>query len=98
VGVAYFIRRHGDVCSVIRLLPDDREEVVQEGMTLIEAEILCAMRIDDLPRPITPTAGELPLEEPRPNDRGSSASNSDPLPRRGDAAGFFCEMRGRLIS
>jgi len=30
--------------------PDNREEVVQDGMTLIEAQILCAMRIADLPR------------------------------------------------
>jgi hypothetical protein len=63
--VAYFIRRHGDECSVIKLLADNREEVVQDGMTLIEAEILCAMKIDDLPRGAA-AAGELPLEEPRP--------------------------------
>jgi hypothetical protein len=59
------LRRSGDVCSVIKLFPDNREEVVQDGMTLIEAEILCAMKIDDLPRGAA-VAGELPLEEPGP--------------------------------
>src|SRR4051812_35219236 len=39
---AYFIRRRGDGCAVIRLHTDNREEVVQDDLTLIEAEILCA--------------------------------------------------------
>ena len=40
MGVAYFIHQHRDECSVIKLLPDNREEIVQDGMTLIEAEII----------------------------------------------------------
>jgi hypothetical protein len=59
--VAYFIRRSGNGCAVIELHPDDREEVVQGGLTLIEAEILCAMRIADLPKSAPPQIGdELP--------------------------------------
>jgi len=54
--VAYFIRRAADSCAVIKLHPDDREEIVQDGLTLIEAEILCAMKIADLPRPVAPPA------------------------------------------
>jgi hypothetical protein len=49
--VAYFIRRAGSGCSVIKLHADDREEVVQDGLSLIEAEILCAVKIADIPRP-----------------------------------------------
>jgi hypothetical protein len=54
--VAYFIRRAADGCSVIKLYPDDCEEVVQDGLSLIEAEILCALRIADIPRPAAPHA------------------------------------------
>jgi len=68
--VAYFIRGVGSreerSWAVIKLFPDDREEVVQDGMTLFEAEILCAMKIDGLPRGAAVSAPELPLEEPRP--------------------------------
>jgi hypothetical protein len=35
---------------VIKLYPDNREEVVQEGLSPIEAKILCAAKIEDLPR------------------------------------------------
>jgi hypothetical protein len=49
--IAYFIRRSGDDCAVIKLHPDNREEVIQDGLTLIEAEILCVMKIEDIPKP-----------------------------------------------
>jgi hypothetical protein len=48
--VAYFIRRSGDVCAVIKLHPDNREEVIQDGLSPIEAEILCVAKIEDIPR------------------------------------------------
>jgi hypothetical protein len=51
--LAYFIRRRGGHCVVIALLPDNREEVVQDGLTLIEAEIPVSCedrRPPDLPR------------------------------------------------
>jgi hypothetical protein len=38
--VAYFIRRSRDDCAVIKLYPDDREEIVQDSLSLLEAEIL----------------------------------------------------------
>ena len=50
MSVAYFIRRRGNVCAVIELHADNREEVVQDGLTPIEAEILCAAKMADLPR------------------------------------------------
>jgi hypothetical protein len=50
MSVAYFIRRSGDVCAVIKLHPNNREEVVQSGLSLIEAEILCVALIEDIPR------------------------------------------------
>jgi hypothetical protein len=72
--VAYFIRRAGEpvesCCSVIKLYSDDREEVVQDSLTLIEAEILCAAKIADIPRPAAaPSAGPEPrIEKRRPAD------------------------------
>jgi delta 1-pyrroline-5-carboxylate dehydrogenase len=51
---AYFIRRSSDGCSVIKLHSDNEEEVVQSGLTLLEAEILCAAKIADLPKPAAP--------------------------------------------
>jgi hypothetical protein len=41
--VAYFVRRSDEGCAVIKLYPNNREEIVQSGLTLIEAEILCAI-------------------------------------------------------
>jgi hypothetical protein len=49
--VAYFIRRSDDNCAVIKLYPDNREEIVQGDLTLIEAEILCESKIADIPKP-----------------------------------------------
>ena len=48
--VAYFIRRKGNACAVISLLADNRQEVVQDGLSPIEAEILCAAKMADIPR------------------------------------------------
>ena len=45
--MAYFIRRRGDSCAVIGLYPDNREEIVQDKLTVIEAEILCAAKMAD---------------------------------------------------
>jgi hypothetical protein len=39
-GVAYFIRRCSDECSIVKLHPDDREEILEHGLTLVEAETL----------------------------------------------------------
>jgi hypothetical protein len=48
---AYVIRRLDQCCFVVKLRDDNREEVVQDGMVVNEAEILCAMKIDDFSRP-----------------------------------------------
>ena len=37
--VAYFVRGGGVSWSVIKLYPDNREEIVAEKLSLIEAEI-----------------------------------------------------------
>jgi hypothetical protein len=63
VMVAYFIRRKSDSCAVIKLHADDREEIVQDGLTLIEAEILCATKIADIPRPAASPAADPDPEE-----------------------------------
>src|SRR5271154_2545701 len=49
--ISYFIRQSGDVCAVIGLHPDNREEVVQSGLSLPEAEILCITKMARLPKP-----------------------------------------------
>jgi hypothetical protein len=54
--IAYFMRRSSDGCSVIKLHPDNEEEVVQSGLTLLEAEILCVAKIADLPKFAAPQA------------------------------------------
>jgi len=40
VGVAYFIRRRGEDCSIVKLHPDGREEILEQRLTLAEAETL----------------------------------------------------------
>jgi hypothetical protein len=37
---AYFIRRRGDECSIVKLHPDGHEEILEQGLTLVEAETL----------------------------------------------------------
>ena len=71
--VAYFIRRAADDCAVIKLYPDDREAIVQDGLTLIEAEILCVAKIEDRPRPAAHAACR---DDPEPPER------TRPKPRR----------------
>ena len=61
MGVAYFVRGAGESWAVVRLFTDDREEIVADGLSQIEAEILCAMKLEDLPR--TATGGEEPLAD-----------------------------------
>lgn len=41
---AYFIRRRGDECSIVKLHPDGREEILEQGLTLAEAETLYFIR------------------------------------------------------
>jgi hypothetical protein len=37
---AYFIRRRGEECSIVKLHPDGGEEILEQGLTLVEAETL----------------------------------------------------------
>jgi hypothetical protein len=37
---AYFIRRRGEECAIVKLHPDGREEILEHGLTLVEAETL----------------------------------------------------------
>ena len=37
---AHFIRRQGDEHSIIKLHADGREEILEQGLTLVEAETL----------------------------------------------------------
>jgi hypothetical protein len=39
-GVAYFIRRFSEECSIVKLHPDRREEILEHGLTLGDAERL----------------------------------------------------------
>jgi hypothetical protein len=39
-GAAYFIRRCGDECSIVKLHPDGHEEILERGLTLVDAETL----------------------------------------------------------
>ena len=46
-GIAYFVRRSHDACAVIKLYPDDREEVIASGLDLTDAQNLCVQKIDE---------------------------------------------------
>lgn len=46
--MAYFIRRCGEDCSVIALHPDDREEIIANGLAPGDAEDLCASKIEEM--------------------------------------------------
>jgi hypothetical protein len=72
--IAYFIRRAAGGCSVIKLYADDCEEVVQDGLSAIEAEILCAMKIADIPRP---TARPIADADPKPQERIKAKRRGD---------------------
>ena len=69
MGIAYFVRGGGQSWAVIKLYPDDREEVVQDGLTLVEAEILCAMKLEDLPRSAAAIDPATPVEDIAPRRR-----------------------------
>jgi hypothetical protein len=70
-GMAYFIRRRGDDCSVIALHPDDREEVIATGLPIGDAEDLCVSKIEAMrgTKPALPFAdivtGPAPAAPPR---------------------------------
>jgi hypothetical protein len=53
MSIAYFIRRRDNVCTVVKVHADNREEIIQDGLSPIEAEILCVAKIEDPPRPQT---------------------------------------------
>jgi hypothetical protein len=60
---------------VIKLHPDNWEEVVQDGLSQIEAEILCEAKIADMQRPATlPASGDDPTESLRNNTRNRRPS------------------------
>jgi hypothetical protein len=67
--VAYFIRRTAGGCPVIDLDAGDRETVVQDGLSPIEAEILCATKIADIP---PPAPGPDPKPRPRIATKGEA--------------------------
>jgi len=62
-GLAYFVRRSPDGCTVIKLHPDDREEVIASGLALTAAEDLCIRKIEEL------RGAVLPLSEAQAPDR-----------------------------
>ena len=38
--LGFFIRRRGEECSIVKVLPNGGEEILEHGLTLIEAETL----------------------------------------------------------
>ena len=44
MSATYFVRGGGVSWAVIELHTDKREEIVADGLSLIEAEILCVMK------------------------------------------------------
>jgi hypothetical protein len=61
-GAAYFARRSRGGCAVIKLYPNEREEVVASGLELADAENLCVRKIDEVRGSVPP-----PSDNPGPN-------------------------------
>ena len=61
-GLGYFIRRCGGDCSIVKVLPDGGEEILETGLTLVEAETLYFVCIGE---PVwEDDQASLPLGEP----------------------------------
>jgi hypothetical protein len=68
-GVAYFILGTGERWAVIKLYPDDREEIVRDGLSLAEAEEFCIAKLENI-APAAPAVGEgLLVEDVAPRRR-----------------------------
>jgi hypothetical protein len=61
---AYFIRRRGEERSIIKIHPGGREEILEHGLTLVDAETLYFVCIGE---PVyEPTAPDIAADERRP--------------------------------
>jgi hypothetical protein len=79
MSVTYFVRGGGANWVVIELHTDNREEIVADGLSPIEAEILCVMEIENIPRP-APPAGEPQVDDhPKKSGAGSSMGVEVPI-------------------
>jgi hypothetical protein len=75
-GLGYFIRRRGEECSIVKVLPNGGEEILEHGLMLVEAETLYFVCI-----------GEPVLhEKSTPTDDG--ADDGRPLRRRSRQLAF----------
>ena len=60
---AYFIRRRGEECAIVKLTADGREEILEHGLTLVEAETLYFICIGE---PVhEPSAPDIAADERR---------------------------------
>ncbi len=62
-GGGYFIRRRGVECSIVKVLPGGGEEILETGLTLVEAETLYFLCIGE---PVhEPSAPDIAADERR---------------------------------
>jgi hypothetical protein len=45
--LGYFIRRRGEECAIVKVLPNRGEEILERGLTLVEAETLYVVCISE---------------------------------------------------
>ncbi len=65
--LGYFIRRRGEECSIVKVLPNGGEEILETGLTLVEAETLYFICIGE---PVhEPPAPDVDADEPRTGHR-----------------------------
>lgn len=69
MGVAYFIRGSGESWAVIKLYPDDREEVVESGLAKEAAIERCFALLEELPRRAAAVGEEPSAEDIAPRAR-----------------------------
>jgi hypothetical protein len=90
--LGYFIRRRGEECSIVKVLPGGGEVILETGLTLVEAETLYFVCIGEpvheSPAPEKASADEPPMR----HQRQRQLAFKFLLPRR--ARGFsFCSQQ-----
>lgn len=68
MGVAYFIRGRCESWAVIKLHPDNTEEVIADGLSFTDAENLCVANMEGIARGAAADPA-LPVEDIAPQRR-----------------------------
>jgi hypothetical protein len=89
--LGYFIRRRGDECSIVKVLPNGGEEILEHGLTPAHAETLYFICIGEPVRHEKSRSTDAGADDGRlpAGDLDSSRSSSEILPRPADPGRGF---------